>query len=37
MGRSVIDLPPKVIQESLEVNENALNWDKYIVVSEWGL
>lgn len=34
MGRSVIDLPPKVIHECVSVNENALHWDKYAVVSQ---
>lgn len=34
MGRSVIDLPPKVIHECVSVNENCLHWDKYAVVSD---
>jgi hypothetical protein len=33
MGRSVIDLPPKVIHECVSVTENASHWDKYAVVS----
>ena len=33
MGRSVIDLPPKVVHECISANENAKYWDKYVVVS----
>ena len=33
MGRSVIDLPPRVIHEFVTVSENILHWDKYAVVS----
>ncbi len=37
MGRSVIDLPPKTINDAIYINENTLHWDKYAVVGTVSL